>query len=94
MQGNRPVIVRVFDEVARSIPDDLFFTELSVKGESVIVGGLAKSNNRVAALMRNFDQSEWFTDPVLISVRATQKGTNEFKVSMKRVNPRQESEEK
>lgn len=94
LQGNRPVIVRVFDEVARSIPDDLFFTELSVKGESVIVGGLAKSNNRVAALMRNFDQSEWFTDPVLISVRATQKGTNEFKVSMKRVNPRQESEEK
>jgi len=94
LQGNRPVIVRIFDEVARSVPDDLFFTELSVKGENVTVSGVAKSNNRVAALMRNFDRSEWFTDPVLISVRATDKGINEFEVSMKRVNPRLESEEK
>ena len=27
LQGNRPVIVRIFDEVARSVPEDLYFRD-------------------------------------------------------------------
>merc|ERR1711879_307349 len=70
LQGNRPVIVRIFDEVVRAVPEDLYFTSLSVEKEAVKVAGVAKSNNRVAALMRNFDQSDWFADPALLGVQA------------------------
>lgn len=93
LQGNRPVIVRVFDEVARSVPEDLFFKSLSIVGENVTISGVAKSNNRVAALMRNFDASEWFTDPELKKVQATAEGVNEFEISMKRIDPKASAEE-
>lgn len=92
LQGNRPIIVRIFDEMARAVPDDLYFTVVSVKNTEVSVKGVAKSNNRVAALMRNFDQSDWFAEPALIKVQAKAEGVNEFEVSMKRVQPKADEE--
>ncbi|MDK2776891.1 MAG: PilN domain-containing protein [Pseudomonadota bacterium] len=88
LQGNRPIIVRVFDEMARAVPDDLYFTEVAIKDTAVSIKGVAKSNNRVAALMRNFDSSDWFADPALIRVQAKSEGVNEFEISMKRVQPK------
>lgn len=88
LQGNRPIIVRLFDEIARSIPDDLYFTSLDIKGTQVVVKGRAKSNNRVAALMRNFDDSDWFDAPNLISVKAEKGGYNTFEVTMTQVDPK------
>ena len=93
LQGNRPIIVRLFDEVARSIPDDLYFTSLDIKGNQVSVKGRAKSNNRVAALMRNFDESDWFDAPNLISVKAEKGGYNTFEVTMTQVDPKNKSKE-
>ena len=93
LQGNRPIIVRLFDEVARSIPDDLYFTSLDIKGNKVSVKGRAKSNNRVAALMRNFDESDWFDAPNLISVKAEKGGYNTFEVTMTQVDPKNQKEE-
>ncbi len=90
LQGNRPVIVRIFDEVARAVPEDLYFTALSVHGNEAKVAGVAKSNNRVAALMRNFDQSDWFTSPALVGVQAIEGGGNTYEVVMKRTEPKTE----
>lgn len=92
LQGDRPVIVRVFDEIVRSVPEDLYFDKLEVEGNRVRIGGVASSNNRVSALMRNFDQSEWFKDPSLIKVEATSAGVNEFEIVMTRINPRTEGD--
>lgn len=92
LQGNRPIIVRIFDEMARAVPDDLYFTSAVIKGDSVMIKGVAGSNNRVAALMRNFDQSAWFADPALIKVQSKSEGVNEFEISMKRVQPKAEEE--
>lgn len=87
LQGNRPVIVRIFDEIARAVPEDLYFTDLEVQKDRILVKGVAKSNNRVAALMRNFDRSDWFADPALMVVQADKSGGNRFEVTMKRVEP-------
>jgi type IV pilus assembly protein PilN len=87
LQGNRPVIVRVFDEVARSIPDDLYFKTLKVAGNQVQVTGVASSNNRLSALMRRFDASEWFQDPSLVKVESRSQGVNQFEIIMTRVDP-------
>jgi type IV pilus assembly protein PilN len=93
LQGNRPIIVRLFDEIARSIPDDLYFTSLDINGTQVSVQGRAKSNNRVAALMRNFDDSDWFDSPNLISVKAEKGGYNTFEVTMTQVDPKNAEQE-
>lgn len=70
LQGNRPVIVRLFDELVRTLPDGVYYSSLDKQGEQITIQGIAKSNNRVSALMRNFDRSEWFANPNLIGVKA------------------------
>jgi len=70
LQGNRPVIVHMFDEMVRSLPDGIHYTSLSRKGERLSIQGRAESNNRISSLMRRLDGSEWFMEPNLTAVRA------------------------
>ncbi|RRJ83153.1 PilN domain-containing protein [Aestuariirhabdus litorea] len=90
LQGTRPVIVRVFDEVARSVPDGVFFSSLTLRGNNLAVQGVAESNNRVSSLMRDFDQSEWFQNPNLQAVNKTKAGSgSDFSMTVTQVNPNQ-----
>ena len=70
LQTNRPEIVRLFDEFARSIPDGTYIEELAVVGNSLSLEGKAESNNRVSAFMRQLDNSEKFSAPNLTRVDA------------------------
>ena len=74
LQGNRPVIVRMFDELVRVMPDGVFFTSLTVKGGEISVQGVAESNNRISKLMRRLDESDWFSNPNLTAVKALNTG--------------------
>lgn len=86
LQGTRPIIVRHFDELVRAIPDGVYLKKLNRKGKLIILEGVAESNNRVSSLMRNLDQSDWFTSPNLTSVKAASKSTEDqasaFKMSV------------
>ncbi|MAE21550.1 MAG: pilus assembly protein PilN [Pseudomonas sp.] len=92
LQGNRPVIVRIFDEIARAVPDELYFTKLEVKGDVLVFEGVASSNKRISDLMRRFDSSDWFGNPVLESVQSKGSSANQFKLSVSRRNPNAEDE--
>jgi len=70
LQGNRPIIVRVFDQLVKTVPDGVFYTELSAKEGRILIEGVAESNNRVSSLMRRLDASEWLEEPNLDAVRA------------------------
>lgn len=70
LQGTRPLIVRVFDEQVRTLPDGVFFELLKREKQQLQVKGVAESNNRVSGLMRNLDESEWFAEPSLSAVNA------------------------
>lgn len=70
LQGTRPLIVRVFDELVRTLPDGLFYTSLSRRDKRIEVQGVAESNNRVSSLMRKLDASPWFAEPNLTAVSA------------------------
>ncbi len=70
LQGNRPIIVRIFDEMVRSLPDGVFYNELSRSNDAIKLVGIAESNNRISSLMRKVDKSEWFDDPNLTAVTA------------------------
>ncbi|MFO1390500.1 PilN domain-containing protein [Cellvibrio sp.] len=70
LQGTRPLIVRYFDDFARSIPDGVFVSMVSLQGTTLSIEGVAESYNRVATFMRNLDASDWFAGPNLTSVVA------------------------
>lgn len=71
LQGRRPVIVRIFDELVRVIPEGVHFTTLSRAGDTFRISGVAESATQVSTLMRNFDASPWFRSPQLSVVAAT-----------------------
>ena len=95
LQGNRPVIARVFDQLVRTLPDGVYFTSLKMTGKTIAIGGAAESNNRVSALMRNLDASEWLTAPNLTEVKAVTAGAvdqaNVFQLTVQQTRPGQAS---
>lgn len=70
LEGTRPVIVRYFDEFVRAVPDGVYVNSVNKKGDLITIDGVAESYNRIAALMRQLDESDWFADPKLFSVAA------------------------
>ena len=70
LQGNRPEIVRIYDEFVRSVPDGVYFTKMTRKDDQISLEGYAESNNRVSTLMRQLDASYKFTEPNLTKVQA------------------------
>ncbi|GAA6166870.1 PilN domain-containing protein [Sessilibacter corallicola] len=93
LQGNRPQIVRVFDDLVRMVPDGVYFTQLSREGQQISVSGIAESNNRVSSLMRQLDESQWFESPNLQSVSRAREGgddeliPNTFKMTVQISSP-------
>lgn len=70
LQGNRPIIVRVLDQLVRTVPDGVFYTRVTSKAQEISINGVAESNNRVSSLMRRLDASDWLKDPNLDKVTA------------------------
>jgi type IV pilus assembly protein PilN len=87
LQGNRPVIVRVFDELARVMPEELFFTQVTAKGTSFTLKGKAASNEQISQLMRNFDESPWFINPNLLNVQSNKGGYSSFDMLVEQTRP-------
>lgn len=69
LQGNRPVIVRVFDELVRTLAKGVHYRSLEMTGHRLSAAGVAESNNRISSLMRNLDNSDWFANPNLKSIK-------------------------
>jgi type IV pilus assembly protein PilN len=88
LQGTRPVIVRVFDELVKTLPEGLYYTNLTRKGNNLSINGMAESNNRISGLMRNFESSAWYANPSLKDVKAAKvDGQNAFDMTVKQVTP-------
>lgn len=97
LQGKRPIIVRVFDEIVRTLPDGLFYTDLKRTGDRLDIVGMAESNSRVSTLMRQFEESDWFTQPNLSNVSAADSrraGYSQFNLSVQQKTPEPEGEDK
>ena len=97
LQGKRPVIVRVFDELVRTLPDGLFFTDLKRSGDQIDIVGMAESNSRISNLMRRCDESDWFANPNLSNVAAADNrraGYSQFNLSVQQKTPEPEGEDK
>jgi len=96
LQGSRPEVVHLFDEMTRQIPEGVYLTGLKQTGSQVELKGVAQSSTRVSALMRNIDGSEWFADPDVQKVETTDKGPArqaEFTLALKQIRMDGEGEE-
>ncbi len=70
LQGTRPVIVRIFDEMVRIMPNGVYVTDFERHGDGFHINGVANTNNDVSTLMRNIQASAWFKDASLQNVQA------------------------
>ena len=92
LQGNRQISGRIFDQLARTLPDGVYFTDVKMAGKTLSISGAAESNNRVSELMRNLDASDWFDAPSLNEVKATSadqvEQANVFQLTVRQTQPK------
>lgn len=89
LQNNRPYIVYMFDQLVRTLPDGVYYTSIERRGSVFTINGVADSNNRISALMRNLDESPWFKQPNLRTVSALPGGgeANSFVLTVNQESP-------
>ena len=91
LQDNRQISGRIFDQLARALPDGVYFTEVRMTGKTLSITGAAQSNSRVSDLMRNLEASAWFDAPSLTEVKAAAVGqveqANVFQLSVRQTQP-------
>jgi type IV pilus assembly protein PilN len=80
LQASRTAMVHFFDEVLNTLPDGVYIRSLKQTGKNVVIDGVAESNGRVSAYMKNIEASAWFAEPRLIVINT------------KNVNRRRQSE--
>jgi type IV pilus assembly protein PilN len=83
LQKSRPEVVHLFDELVETLPDGVHLTEIKQTSSRIELAGSAQSSTRVAALMRNIDQSEWLREPGLDIVETFDQGPSrnaQFKI--------------
>jgi type IV pilus assembly protein PilN len=94
LQGNRPLIVRFFDELITSLPDGMTVTSIGQKGTNISINGLAQSNARVSSFMRKLEGSKWLTNPKLQVIQESAAGgdkpVNSFTLTFSQVIPKVE----
>ena len=65
LQAGRPEIVHVFDELVTTLPEGVYYTQVTQKGRKLSLQGVAQSNARVSSLMRSLETSTYFDNPDL-----------------------------
>ncbi|HHO67595.1 MAG TPA: pilus assembly protein PilN [Gammaproteobacteria bacterium] len=65
LQRSRPQSVHLMDELVKTLPDGVYLSKITQKGASLTMAGIAQSNARVSAYMRNIDDSDWIGNPKL-----------------------------
>jgi type IV pilus assembly protein PilN len=93
LQGNRSDSVHMLDEMVKVLPEGLHLTSFAQKGKTLTYKGVAQSNARVSAYMRNIERSEWLKSPSLKVIQSKQKakkggdGYSQFTLVAKQDSP-------
>jgi len=65
LQRSRPQSVHLMDQLVYTLPDGVYLNRIGQKGPALTLSGVAQSNARVSAYMRNIDGSQWMAKPKL-----------------------------
>lgn len=61
LQINRPIPVRIFDELVVALPDGIFFENMQLRGSNLTIQGVSDRAANISDLLRNLEASEWFS---------------------------------
>ena len=96
LQGSRPQIVRLMDEIVTTLPEGVFLTSVKQTGGIVNFDGRAQSNARVSSYMRNIEDTKWLNKPILKVIENKDKtgtGFSHFSLLATQVGPKKKDEE-
>ena len=69
LQADRNMPVHLLNEVVKHLPEGVYVNSLKQEAQSVVMQGVAQSNERVSELLRNLaNKSSWFARPELIEI--------------------------
>jgi len=71
LQGSRPEIVHLFDQIVKTLPDGVYLTGVTQSGDHLKFTGVAQSSTRVSNFMRNIDASQWMKNPTLEVIQSS-----------------------
>ena len=72
LQGQRPITVRLVDELVRVTPPTMYLTKFTRTGDKFTIEGKAESPNTVAELLRNLEASPWYRNAFMNSFLAAE----------------------
>ena len=72
LQGQRPVAVRLVDEMVRVTPSNMYITKFVRTGDKFTIEGKAESPNTVAEFLRNLEASAWYRNAFMNSFLAVE----------------------
>jgi len=85
LQGDRNLPVHLLDELVAQLPDGVYLSSMKQENQSVLLVGVAQSQERVSDLLRNLaNNSPWLVRPDLVeivSARASVSGRDQRRVS-------------
>ena len=65
LQRSRPQSVHLMDQLVYTLPDGVYLNKITQQDQALTLSGVAQSNARVSAYMRNIDSSQWMAKPKL-----------------------------
>lgn len=69
LQGKRPIPVRVWDDLARAMPADLYLINIKRDGDLITLKGKADNPNVVSNLIRRLDASNWMDGSRVLNIK-------------------------
>ena len=71
LQGNRNLPVYLLSELVKQLPDGVYLNSMKQEDQTVLITGVAQSNERVSELLRKLaNNSPWLTKPELVEITA------------------------
>lgn len=71
LQSDRNLPVHLFDDLTRDTPAGVQLTQIRQEGSTVLIQGIALSQERVADFLRNLNRADgWLEKPELIEIRS------------------------
>ena len=72
LQGNRNLPVYLLSEMVKQLPDGVYINSMKQDDQTILITGIAQSNERVSELLRNLaNNSSWLTKPELVEITAS-----------------------
>lgn len=75
LQNARSLSTHLLDSLAKLMVPGVYLESVERKGNTLWIEGLTESNNHLANMLRNFENSQWFKDPLMNQTTGVQESS-------------------